>query len=287
VALPISEELVGPVLKSCHSKNGATHDWDYEHPGNAVGGESVTEKSFYQAETTEEALEIYFRLDDELYGRTKNATIMGVLSRLYDDAAWSSLRILEVGPGGGIWTDFFLRKGATVTCVDICKPVLDGNALLHPSAKFILCDATVVDIGERFDFIFAKDVIEHIENDQQFLRNMRNHLNDEGLILLNTQNSLCLNYLLQGGYHYLKGTKGWCGWDPTHVRFYNMISLRKKLVENNFRIKGWFGSYYVPYRPLGENVGRFCCFIERGGLYKILPFSVIGWNIGVVAQKVH
>ena len=89
----------------------------------------------------------------------------------------------------------------------MAETVLKGNQQLHPQAKCILADATIVKINKKFDLVFAKDVIEHIDNDNSFLKNIYSRLIDNGLILINTQNNLCLNYLLQGGYHYLKRNK--------------------------------------------------------------------------------
>jgi len=108
--------------------------------------------------------------------------------------------------------NFLLRGGARVTCIDTCEQILKGNAKLHPQAKFILADATTVKLDEKFNLIFAKDVIEHIQDDRQFLKNMNRHLQNKGLII-NTQNSWSLNYLVQGIYHFLRGDKTWCGWD--------------------------------------------------------------------------
>jgi len=249
-------------------------------------------KSFYQADSPEEAIEIYVRQGDELYGRMKNRVIEAVLSEHFMQGSWESLKILEIGAGGGRWTDYFVRKNAGVTCVDICDQILEGNMRLHPQARFVLADATTVKVGDDFDFVFAKDVIEHIEDDEVFLENMGSHLKAGGTIMINTQNSCSLNYLIQGGYHYLRANKKWCGWDPTHVRFYNMRLLRKKITAAGFKPIRWFGSYYFPYRILEDRLcvrSDFKAFniVELLKLFSIFPFSVTGWNIGVLAVKVH
>lgn len=148
-------------------------------------------------------------------------------------------------------------------------------------------------MDEKFDLVFAKDVIEHIKDDERFLRNMNHHLNDNGLIVINSQNSWRLNYLIQGSYHLLKDDKDWCGWAnrPTHVRFYNVKSLKRKLKNAGFKSIKWFGSYYFPYRIITERLGinktilRPFCLAELVGLYDKILFSIIGWGIGVCAGK--
>lgn len=246
-------------------------------------------KAFYDAETPEEAIEIYLKGDSDLYGRMKNKVIEGVLCSMIP--SWNTLKVLEVGAGGGAWTEFFITHGADVTCVDLCKPILEGNAKLHPEANFILADATTVKLKKKFDLIFAKDIIEHIEDDLLFLENMNEHLREGGLLLINTQNAFSLNYLIEGGWHFLRGKKKWCGWDPTHVRFYTPKSLKKKLQMTGFEIDKWFGSYHFPYKFItGMVFGKVleCNLfhpIESTSLYDKLPFSITGWGIGVVAKK--
>lgn len=248
------------------------------------------EKSFYQAETPEEAIEIYLRSAGELYGRVKNKVIKEILHDIYDTDPWNSLQVLEVGAGGGIWTEFFIKAGADVTCVDTCEQILKANAELHPQAKFILADATSLELKEEFDLVFAKDVIEHIQHDEEFLRNMNSHLKNNGLMVISTQNSWSLNYLIQGGYHFLRGDRDWCGWDPTHMRFYNVRSLRRKIEAAGFKPIRWFGSYYFPYRILRDRLGisedlKVFSSVESLHLYDKFPLSIAGWSIGVIARK--
>jgi 2-polyprenyl-6-hydroxyphenyl methylase/3-demethylubiquinone-9 3-methyltransferase len=248
------------------------------------------EKAFYQADSPEEAIEIYLNSDDELYGWMKNRIIQKILFEIRDQGLWNSENVLEVGAGGGQWTNFFVKRGANVTCVDTCEQILKGNKRLHPNAKFILSDATNVKLKQKFALIFAKDVIEHIPDDTQFLTNMNGHIKNDGLMIISTQNCWSLNFLIQGSYNFLKGNRDWCGWDQTHVRFYSVASLKRKLKSTGFKPVKWFGSYYFPYRILADRFGirrdfRFFNFIELLNLYDKFPFSIIGWNIGVVARK--
>lgn len=246
-------------------------------------------KAFYDAETSKEAIEIYFEGDSDLYGRMKNRVIEGVLCSMIH--SWNSLKVLEVGAGGGAWTEFFITHGADVTCIDLCKPILEGNAKIHPDAEFILADATTVTLKKQFDLIFAKDIIEHIEDDLLFLENINKHLKDGGLLLINTQNAFSLNYLTKGGWRFLRGNKNWHGWDQTHVRFYTPKTLKKKLRIVGFEINTWFGSYHFPYRFItGMVFGKvseckFFHLIELANLYGKFPFSIAGWGIGVLAKK--
>lgn len=245
-------------------------------------------RSFYDIADPRMALEAYLESHDNLYDRTKCIVLKRLIKRLYPSL--SGLNILEVGPGGGIWTTYFLDKGAHVTCVDILPQILEANKKENPRANIIIGDAATVTIPKKFDMVFAKDIIEHITLDELFLKNMNQHLNDGGRIIINTQNSWSLNYLIQGGYHHLRGNHSWYGWDHTHVRFYDFYSLGQKLQKSFFTPEAWFGSYYFPYRLLAEHLhpmleSKIFCLIEYLCLSDRFPCGIFGWNIGVVAQK--
>lgn len=252
--------------------------------------------TFYQAKTSEEALEIYLRHDADLYGKVKNEIISKVLDSKI--RTWHALKVLEIGAGGGIWTRFFLGKGANVTCVDVCENILRGNAKLNPDAKFILGDAETLEFIDKYDIVFAKDVIEHINGDVIFLKNMNKCIRDGGLIFIITQNSLSLNYVIEGLWNWIRGDRRWLGWDPTHVRFYTPKSLNKKLREAGFSVEQYFGCYHFPYkfiyglgcamlrREYRESNSKFWHLIETLNLYNKFPFNMTGWSIGVVAVKV-
>lgn len=247
---------------------------------------------FYGANTWEEAVEVYLQSENEPYAQAKNRVLMEVLGAAWPQDRWNSLEVLEIGAGGGFWTEVFVRQGADVTSIDLCQPILARNQHRHPEAKFVAADATTLKMRKDYDLIFAKDVIEHIRDDQAFLRNMRQHLKQTGLLVINTQNSWSLNCAVQATYHrLLRGDRSWCGWDPGHVRFYSKSSLHRKLKAAGFRAEKWFGAYYFPSRVFRDRM-RLLLFdrkeffwIESVGLNHVYPFSLLGWNLGVVAGK--
>ena len=143
----------------------------------------------------------------------------------------------------------------------------------------------------KFGIIFAKDLIEHIPDGEAFLQNMANHLKEDGYLIITTQNSLSLNYFIEGGYNFLRGNSGWLGWDPTHLRFYNFRNLRRKLKEAGFTPIKWWGTYHFPYRFLSKLLLRRSIEWKGFQLVELLnlndrwPFCFTGWNIGAIAKK--
>jgi SAM-dependent methyltransferase len=60
-----------------------------------------------------------------------------------------------------------------------------------------------MDLGRKFDVVAAGDLIEHLDNFGMFLRNVRAHLKDDGVLLVTTPNPITwvryLRVLLRGG----------------------------------------------------------------------------------------
>lgn len=52
----------------------------------------------------------------------------------------------------------------------------------------VCADVEKMDLGRRFDTIIAGEIIEHLENCGLFLRNMRRHLKEDGVLIISTPN---------------------------------------------------------------------------------------------------
>jgi 2-polyprenyl-6-hydroxyphenyl methylase / 3-demethylubiquinone-9 3-methyltransferase len=241
----------------------------------------------------QKALAAYLDQQNKAYSRAKNAFILELLGDL------KGKRFLDYGCGAGMFTVHAALKGASeVVGVDAEDTALltavhfARQESVHHLCRFIHSEKfPSFPYRSRFDVILMKDVIEHVPDDQGLLESAAACIVPGGHIVLSTQSSLSLNYLIQGTYHrVLRRDKEWFGWDETHLRFYTPMSLQKKLRDAGFSSAAWRSVYLVPYKlpPLPSSDKKFLrldalSWIDKK-LGRIFPYNRLGWNIIVKAE---
>jgi 2-polyprenyl-6-hydroxyphenyl methylase/3-demethylubiquinone-9 3-methyltransferase len=108
------------------------------------------------------------------------------------------LKILDVGCGGGILCEPLARLGATVTGIDAS---LQAIQVAQQHAQQMGLDisyhhATVESMpGENFDVICALEIIEHVDQPQEFIKACSRLLSPHGLFFISTLNKTIKSYL--------------------------------------------------------------------------------------------
>ena len=241
-----------------------------------------------RSENKEKALNIYLEQQSKAYSKIKNSFIKELLGNLKGKS------FLDYGCGGGIFLLYGAKEGASITVgVEAEERVMETAEYfmekegVKDKCKFISSEnITSLPDENKFDVILMKDVIEHVKEDDILLKKAVKLLNPEGFIVLSTQNSFSLNYLIEGTWeHIIKKNKNWCGWDPTHIRFYTPEIIKEKFKKAGLKPLEWRSAYIIPYKlpPLpwsGKNYTRldFLSIIDKI-FGKIFPFSLTGWNI--------
>jgi 2-polyprenyl-3-methyl-5-hydroxy-6-metoxy-1,4-benzoquinol methylase len=155
-----------------------------------------------RADDEQRALDQYLLLGARVYNRTK----FKLFQSLAGDVRGK--RILDYGGGAGILAIPYAKAGANVVIVDA-----ESNALR--TAQYyatregvsqrvsVICSETFPSTlrNEQFDIVIAKDIVEHVKNDDQLLRDLAGCQRTGGLLILSTQSSTSLTYVIEGAYH--------------------------------------------------------------------------------------
>ncbi len=244
-------------------------------------------------EDEQAALAQYLRLGDKPYNRTKFTLFRALTGEL------EGRKVLDYGGGAGIMAVPYAKAGAEVVLVD-AEPNALRTARLYARQEGV--DARLVTIeslavpqdlkDERFDIILAKDIVEHIPDDQGVLRDLHACLRPGGVLLLSTQNCWSSNYVVEGSYQrFWRGNLRWLGWDQTHVRFYSPVSLSRKLRQAGYRPRRWASVFLIPYDLLSwffllkVSVEVPALRYVDLTLGRLFPFNRLGWNVIVKSVK--
>lgn len=166
-----------------------------------------------------------------------------------DDIA--SATILDIGCHDGTLCRDLLRRGASVTGIDVYSPELARDTIwryyqqdLNHTKSLPFPDAT-------FSAITALEILEHIIDTDFFLKELIRVLKPGGYLFLSTPNINMLKNRFRvplGLYPY--GIE----WHTVihHVRLYNLATLRGHLEQTGFRVQRQRGTHLLPQRLLGS-----------------------------------
>jgi 2-polyprenyl-3-methyl-5-hydroxy-6-metoxy-1,4-benzoquinol methylase len=124
--------------------------------------------------------------------------------------------VLEIGCGTGYGTNFLSKTGAFIHAIDIDQETILSCAEQYKSdnIKFDVYNGTNIDLPDKsFDVIISFQVIEHVTQEQIFLKNIQRLLKPEGLFFITTPNR---------EYRLATNQKPW---NPFHLREYDKESL--------------------------------------------------------------
>lgn len=188
----------------------------------------------------------YNALMTEPTNRLRVRAVGEILRRIQEPVG----RVVDIACGGGAYVGAIrasVKGSPSFFPTDRQYACVGGYRLNHPSAKGALADVTQLPFADgAFDLAMCLDIIEHIDEDVDFLRGVGRLLRPGGWLALSTHNSRSVEHVL--GLLRAKLTGGtWLGWDPTHVRFYDERSLRDKLTAAGFEAVAFNGTYYLPF----------------------------------------
>jgi 2-polyprenyl-3-methyl-5-hydroxy-6-metoxy-1,4-benzoquinol methylase len=166
-------------------------------------------------------------------------------------ASWvpAGSSVLEVGPGDGVISRWLKQKRgchavgvevmaqSAAATQDVFDPLIIGSIEAPAVVETVAAHAP-------FDAIIFADVLEHLADPWQVLRNMRPLLSSSGRVLLSVPNIAhwtARMRLLSGSFDYTEGYL----MDRTHLRWFTRRSARAMAREAGYRVE----AERVVYRP--------------------------------------
>jgi len=172
-----------------------------------------------------------------------------------DDKPLKGLRIVDIGCGGGILSEALARLGASVTGLDPCVPNIEAakahaskDSQLLPNLTYI--PLTAEDFLEQnpntlFDAVVASEVIEHVDNPQQFVNTCTKLISDDGSLFFTTIDRTTKSWLgaiVAAEYilHLLpSGTHDW-------NKFIRPQELTEMIQISGCNVRSVQGMFYIP-----------------------------------------
>ena len=191
------------------------------------------------------------------------------ISRIQSFQEISKNKVLDVGTGYGLWSNYLIDQHYQVIGID---PSLNINQYVTQinSFPFVNIDFERYQTNQTFDQIHMFDVLEHFLEPKEMLKKAHSLLNDDGLIYIQVPNVLGIKY----PFGHSLGL-------PHHLWQFNRKSLTTLLSSSGFTpLKDWTGTQGI--------IGAY----ENGGpslitqfKWKLANFCKRGNRIQIIARK--
>ncbi len=169
-------------------------------------------------------------------------------------------KILDVGSGSGWFSIEMAQRGFDITALDLSEKNLERIKQSAPAVKTAAADAykTPFESGS-FDWVIANEIIEHLENPVEALKEWRRILKPGGKVLLATPYrekilyALCIHCNRKTPLH-------------AHLHSWTKVSLREAFVEGGFKrgcMVPFFNQYLSHFRinTLLQKIPFLCWFL--------------------------
>jgi len=161
-----------------------------------------------------------------------------------------SLKILDIGCGGGLISEPMARLGGQVTGIDAAEKNIKV-ASLHSkennlNINYLNKSPEQLKEKEEFDIILNLEIVEHVDDLDLYLRSCHNLLKKKGLMFTATINKTLISYIkaIIGAEYVLRwipiGTHDW-------NKFIKPEELQKMLADKNFTVNNIKGLEFNPF----------------------------------------
>lgn len=179
---------------------------------------------------TEQELEEFY---ENVYAESTPSYLW--LEKVYNIKKWKKCgSILDIGCWEGLQLESFLKEGWQCTGTELNKKA----ASVALSKGIDVYQISIQNLFEEFsekkwDIINIAYILEHIPNPLEFLKRIKRHLNEEGIIIVEVPNDFSLFQLA-----YIKKYKLEPYWIalPDHVNYFNKEELNNLMVRAGWKV---------------------------------------------------
>lgn len=160
--------------------------------------------------------------------------------------------IVDLGCGSGTMCAYLQKKypNSEVFGVDAFDIPLEQARQKHDKIKFLKCNLEEENFpfeDNSVDLIISHEVIEHLRDLENYLKESYRVLKEDGIILLKSPNRLDIMRVVSPLFR-----KVWyADIDKTHIKYYDVFNGKKELLKNNFKdVRSYSGT-----KPLVRKYG--------------------------------
>ncbi len=143
---------------------------------------------------------------------------------------FKNLEILDIGCGGGLLSEPISRLGASVTGIDASSQNIE-IAKIHSKEKklkinYICASPEKLNIKKKFDVVLNMEIVEHVDDVENFIKESSKFLKKNGLMFIATINKTLKSYIFA-----IVGAEYILRWLPIGTHEWEKFVEPKKLIE--------------------------------------------------------
>lgn len=174
----------------------------------------------------------------QVYGKIFEKELLSPTHLKIIDLVGKDKTVLELGSSTGYLTKEFKKNNCAVDIAEIDEEDAQ-KAKKYARSTYVgnLDDTDFVNkIRGKYDVVVAADVLEHLKNPENVLKQLQKNLNKNGLILISLPNIACWqirkDLFFKGKFEY----EDWGILDKTHLRFYTYETIQKLIRNCGYKI---------------------------------------------------
>ena len=161
------------------------------------------------------------------------------------------ISILDFGAGWGFWLNYLKENNFDVHAYEISETRI--NFLKKNQIKVI---SDIINIDNRFDFIYSEETFEHISDPKETLINLSKILKENGFIMLRFPSSFLFKLRLNKKYKPCTD----CAHPLEHINLLKKKSFEAMIVDSNLEIINFKSRFNFSLRNFLKDIKNFFYF---------------------------